>query len=191
MRRALPAFLAVLLFVPQLPARTNRDWNNVKKLHPGTQVEIFLWRGDRLDGEVETVSDTGLRLAIDDYAGPRVGPSRDVDRTAIRSIVRVRHHNWPDAHKWLLSGALAGGAIGVTTGAITDVKNHDHQSRWFTDGFAGTALGFAASCGALFVILSVETAKNIHGSATRFVYEDDSNLPPNSGRQRAVPNRFK
>ena len=59
MRRMLVTGLISLLLVPTLPARSKRDWDNVKKLKAGAAVEVSLWTGENLSGEVEGVSDTG------------------------------------------------------------------------------------------------------------------------------------
>jgi hypothetical protein len=59
MRRMLVAMLISLLLIPTLPARSKREWENVKKLKAGAAVEVSLWTGENLSGEVEGVSDTG------------------------------------------------------------------------------------------------------------------------------------
>ncbi|HMD37981.1 MAG TPA: hypothetical protein VKH15_01790, partial [Candidatus Acidoferrum sp.] len=62
MRQTLTALLILLLLAPELPARTNRGWEDVKKLKPGVSVEVWLWSGEDLWGEIDEVSDTGLRI---------------------------------------------------------------------------------------------------------------------------------
>jgi hypothetical protein len=176
MRQALTALLVVLLFVPHLPAKTNHDWDNVKKLHPGTAVEIFLWRAERLDGEIEGVGDAGLQLDSTDFGGARVGALRNLDRTEIRKIVRLHHSNRPpNSHQWLLIGPVAGGAIGATAGAITDARSGHANAHGLTDGFGGVMLGFVAVLVTLTVVDTVVMVRDLHGHATRVVYEDTGN----------------
>lgn len=62
MRRTLIALLIALLLAPDLPARTNHDWDNVKMVKPGTTLEIQLKSGDHVYGELDQVSDSGLRI---------------------------------------------------------------------------------------------------------------------------------
>jgi hypothetical protein len=93
MRRTLTALLIVLLLVPDLPARTNHGWENVKKVKPGTPIQILLWTGDDVRGELDEVSDTGLRLYTADRTAPQTTRERDVDRKNIRrSRSRSRGH---------------------------------------------------------------------------------------------------
>src|ERR1700733_6548027 len=107
MRRMLVAVLVSLLLVPTLPARGNHDWENVKKLKPGAAVEVSLWTGENLSGEVESVSDTGMQIAaVGGNVDPRVGWLRDFDRASIRSVARVREHTLPNSKKWMIAGAL-------------------------------------------------------------------------------------
>ena len=190
MHRTLTALLIALLFVTELPARSSHDWDKVKRLHQGTSVEVFLWKGAELDGEIERVNDTGLRLAMVDYDSTRVGPMLGIDRTNIRKIVRVPHDSLPNPHKWMLIGA-GGGAIGVTTSAVTDLRTNDHEAHGLTGGLGGAGLGFFASIVALGVAGTVVTAKHIHGEITRIVYEDTANPPPDVERQGPRPNHVQ
>jgi hypothetical protein len=48
MRGTLAVLLTVLLFVLELPARTNRDWTKVETLKPGSAVLVMLWSGEDL-----------------------------------------------------------------------------------------------------------------------------------------------
>lgn len=141
MRRTVTALLIILLLAPDLPARNNRDWKSVKKLKPDTPVLIWLWTGEDLRGDIESVSDTGLRLALPDRTNSQVSWERTVDRSAVRKIIRLRDlPNLPDAHKWMVAGAVAGGAVGVTTGAISDAKN-GYQGGWVIGGLVGGLFG--------------------------------------------------
>lgn len=71
-------------------------------------------------------------------------------------------------------GAVAGGAIGVGTGAIGDAK-HGNNGRWLVDGFAGAVLGFFASCAVLAGVAVVHAAQLPRH--TKVIYEDN-NPPP-------------
>ena len=170
MRRLLVTVLVSLLLVPALPARSKLDWENVKKLKPGAAVEVSLWTGENLRGEVEGVSDTGMQIAaVGGNIDPRVGWLRDFARGNIRSVARIREHSLPNSKKWMIAGALAGGAIGVTQGAARDAE-HGNNGRWIVGGFAGAVIGFAASCAALGVVAVVDTTRGIH--RREIVYED-------------------
>jgi len=176
MRRMLVPVLISLLLVPTLPARSKRDWENVKKLKTGAAVEVSLWTGESLSGEVEGVSDTGMQIAaVGGNINPRVGWLRDFDRGNIRSVARWREHNLPSSKRWLIAGTLAGGAIGVTQGAVRDAE-HGNNGRWIVGGFAGAVLGFVASCAALGVVAVVDTTRGLH--RREIVYEDQGHHLP-------------
>jgi hypothetical protein len=170
-RRTLVVLLAVLLFSPQLPARTNHDWANVEKLNPGTEIRVLLWSGVTLNGRVYDITDAGFHLAW--YPPPQPGESwlRQIDRTAIRKIASEREPNLPDPGKWMAVGAVAGGLVGVATGGI----NRNGQSY---NGFTG-ALG-GAGMGAL-VALPVAAVVGLHRSIhhRKVVYEDQHAPPAN------------
>lgn len=176
MRRMLVAVLVSLLLIPTLPARSKRDWENVKKLKIGAAVEVSLWTGENLSGEVEGVSDTGMQVAaVGGNIDPRVGWLRDFDRGNIRSVARVREHSLPDSKKWMIAGTLAGGAVGVTTGAVRDVE-HGNNGRWIVGGFAGAVIGFGVSCAALGAVALVDTTRGLH--RREIVYEDQGHQSP-------------
>jgi hypothetical protein len=176
MRRMLVAVLVSLLLIPALPARGKRDWENVKKLKAGAAVEVSLWTGESLSGEVEGVSDTGMQIAaVGGNIDPRVGWLRDFDRASIRSVARVQEHSLPNSKKWMIAGALAGGAVGVTQGAVRDAE-HGNNGRWIVGGFAGAVLGFVASCAAVGVVGIVDVSRGIH--RREIVYEDQGHHLP-------------
>jgi len=176
MRRTLATLLIILLLAPELPARSNRDWENVKKLKPGTTVEILLWSGQYLNGEVDAVTDVGLQLAPP--GRHQAGSLHEVDRTTIRRIVRLRHPYLPDSRRWMLTGALAGGAVGVTAGGVADIR-HGGNYHWFEGALGGAGLGFLVACAALAAIATVDVARL--ADRHKVVYEDKSNHRPHSG----------
>jgi hypothetical protein len=170
MRRIVITVLVSLLLVPTLPARSKRDWENVKKLKIGAAVEVSLWTGENLSGEVEGVSNTGMQVAaVGGNIDPRVGWLRDFDRGNIRSVARWREHSLPNSKKWMIAGTLAGGAVGVTTGAVRDAE-HGNNGRWIVGGFAGAVIGFGVSCAVLGTVALVDTTRGIH--RREIVYED-------------------
>jgi outer membrane lipoprotein SlyB len=175
MRRTLATLLIVLLFAPELPARSNRDWENVKKLKHGTSVQILLWSGENLSGEIDAVSDAGLRLSIPDRSVRGASWLREADRASIRMIVRVRHHHLPDPHRWMRVGTVAGTAIGATAGAVADVKQGDNY-HWLEGAFGGALAGFAVSDMALGAVAIVDSARTLSGR--KVVYEDTGNHTP-------------
>lgn len=177
MRRTLTALLIVLLLGPELPARSNHDWENVKKLRPGTPIEILLWSGENFRGNVAGVSDTGLQLATARSTGPGVGRLQQFDRTSIRRIVLIRQLKLPDSKRWMIAGAVAGGAIGLTAGAVTDVKQGGNY-HWFEGALGGAGMGFFVSCAALAATGVVGAARGLQ--PRKVVYEDKSIHPPHS-----------
>jgi hypothetical protein len=185
MRRTLTALLIVLLLAPELPARSNRDWEDVKKLRPGTLLEIWLWSGENLSGEIGEVSDAGLRVVIVNRAHSRFGPLREVDRGTIRRIASFQNPHLPNPGRWMLTGALAGGAIGLTAGVVSDAK-HGGNYHWFEGALGGAGLGFFASCAALGAVGFVALARGLH--RRKVVYEDKGNQLPHHNREGTMPN---
>jgi hypothetical protein len=178
MRRTLTAVLVVLMFVPTLPARNNNDWQNAEKLKRGTTVEVLLSSGENIRGEVADVSDTGMQIATEGgNTDPRVGWLRDVDRASVRRIVRIRQSKFPDSRRWMIAGAVAGGAVGVTTGAVQDAE-HGNNGRWILGGFAGAVGGFFVACVALAAVATVQVAQR--PTHRQVVYENASAQAPRS-----------
>ncbi|HKN59775.1 MAG TPA: hypothetical protein VJW93_01260 [Candidatus Acidoferrales bacterium] len=176
MRRTLTALLIVLLLAPEVPARGNRGWQNVKKLKPDTPVLISLWSGENLRGLIDNVSDTGLRLAVPDRTNSQVSWERTVDRATIHKIVRLRDlPNLPDRHKWMVAGAVAGATLGVTTGAISDAKE-GYQGGWIIGGLAGGLFGaMAGNVAAGLVGIGEATPALLR--RRKVVYEDSGPRP--------------
>jgi hypothetical protein len=177
MRRTLTALLIVLLLVPDLPARTNDSWETVKKLNPGTPIQILLWTGDDVSGELDEVSDAGLRLYTADRTAAQTTWERDVDRKNIRRIAVIRHENLPHSGHWMRVGALTGAAVGAAAGGIQDARQ-GNNGRWILGGLAGALLGFSASCA---VLVAVDTAKLAQGPRhNKVIYEAKEAPPPPS-----------
>jgi len=172
MRRTLTAVLIVLLIASELPARNNHNWENVKNLKRGTNVRVLLWSGEEHSGAVDAVSNVGLQLATVGSNGPGVGWLLDIDRTRIRKIVSIRKSNLPDPKRWMIRSVVAGGAIGLTAEAASDIK-HGENYNWFEGALFGAGLGFLASCAAFLAVGTVELAKDVRGE--KVVYEDKGN----------------
>jgi hypothetical protein len=130
MRRTLAVLLTVLLFVLELPARTNRDWTKVETLKPGSAVLVMLWSGEDLTGRFSSATNSALVLTLTGT----IGSPRTIDRANIRRVVRIRRPSLPDPGKWMIVGAVAGGAIGATSGAIRDANHHQNNGGWFIGG---------------------------------------------------------
>jgi hypothetical protein len=185
LRRILAALMILLLLAPELPARASRnsDWDKVKKLQSGAYVEILLLSGENLSGNVEDVTDATLQIVTSgrgSYASPSSpGGStswlRELDRAGIRRIVTIRRPYLPDSRKWMVSGAVAGGAIGLTAGAVQDAQ-HGGNYHWFEGAAGGAVLGFAVSVAALGAVLAVSTARGPHHR--KIIYENNSNAAP-------------
>ena len=168
MRRTLTALLILLLLAPDLPARTNRNWEEAKKLKPGTSVEVWLWSGEDLWGEIDEVSDTGLRVIMVNRTHTRLGP-RQVDRGTIRRIAIFLRPHLPDPERWMLTGALAGGTIGLTAGVVADAR-HGGNYHWFEGALGGAGLGFVVTCAALAAVGIADSARGLQ--RRKVVYED-------------------
>jgi hypothetical protein len=168
MRRTLTVLivipLLVVLFVTDLPARNNTDWNNVKRLKRGAPVEILLWSGENLRGKIDEVSDAGVQLAMIDRSNPQLGIQHQFERTSIRRIVTVRQLNLPDSKRWIVTGTVAGGGIGLVGGAIG---------------------GLLISCVALAAVGGVDMARA--KQREKVVYEDTSKTPQTGELSGAAP----
>lgn len=177
MRQTISVLLAILLLAPDLPATTNHDWNQVRKIKADTRVTILLWNGERLTGYVEFVDDSGLHLNEEGWRpASQNNQPRQLNREAIRKIVRLPHEHLPNPEKWMAIGTIAGAGAGVTAGAISDVR-HGSNGRWFVDGFAGAGLGILGSC---MVLVGVGVGATAHRVLNhKIIYEASSplNLP--------------
>jgi len=170
MRYAIAILLVTLSgFAPALSAKDKSDWVNVQKLQPGTPVLLLLSSGEQLHGTLDVVENAGLRLTMLNRTNNSIGPSRQVDRTSIRKLVRFRRPKLMDSGFWILAGTMAGGAIGATSGAIYDGTHHDNKTHWLSEGLGGTAIGFLASCAA---VAGADTFVLLFRHST-VVYEND------------------
>ena len=165
MQRVLIILLAILSFTPAVFAKSKYNWNHVEKLKPGTAILISLWNGRLINGSVDAVGPASLRI---DTADPDlgVGSLEELNQADIRRIVRIRP-NLPDPERWMLIGTLAGGGVGLTSGAIYDAAHHENY-HWFTGGLAGAGLGFFGSC----AILAGVGVVDLFRDHNRLVYED-------------------
>jgi len=191
MRRALTVLivipLLVVLFVTDLPARNNTDWNNVKRLKRGASVEILLWSGENLRGKIEEVSDAGVQLAMIDRSNPQLGIQYQFERTSIRRIVTVSQLNLPDSKRWIVTGTVAGGGIGLVGGAIADVT-HGANYHWLAGGFGGAIAGLLVSCVALAAVGGVDMARTKRREKVVYSADVPSKLPVKADSSSVVTN---
>jgi hypothetical protein len=192
MRRTLTVLivipLLVVLFVPDLPARNNTDWNNVKRLKRGASVEILLWSGENLRGKIDEVSDAGVQLTMMiDPGNPQLGIQYQFERTTIRRIVTVRQLDLPDPKRWIVTGTVAGGGIGFVGGAIADVT-HGTNYHWLTGGFGGAIAGLLVSCVAVAAVGGVDMARARQREKVVYSADVPSTLPAKAGSPAVVPN---
>jgi hypothetical protein len=159
--------LAVL--APELPARTNTDWDNVRRLKQGSAIEVLLNDGRYLRGSFLGASGLGLEISIVDSHDPQFGFTHDVDRGNIRRIFGVHGRHRPDAKRWMITGAVGGGVAGLVGGAVAD-GTHGTNYHWLEGGLGGALAGFFVSCVALAVADGVEATKG--SRRTTVVYED-------------------
>jgi len=183
MRRALMLLLIALTSAPNVPAKNIRNWENAKKLKPGTPVQVILWTGEQISGELDAVTDTDLRLYTSDRTAPQSQWQRSLNRPDIHRIVRYRQaSDLPNLHKWLAIGAGTGAVVGIGVGAARDAKA-GNSGRFLIGGLAGAALGFAASC----LVLAVATTAHMasHQGYAKLVYEDTPPPPATT-----IPQQF-
>src|SRR5260370_4427789 len=128
MRKLLGTLFAVLLFAPMVFARGSHGWERVEKLKPGTSVLISLWSGETVSGRIETVSPTALQLRTLDLEDIGIAQLQEFGRANIRSIIHLRRPNLPDPQRWMITGALVGGGVGLASGAIYDVAHHANST---------------------------------------------------------------
>jgi len=182
LRHRVIAFLILLpILAPELSsglaARNTTDWEQVKRLKQGSAIEVLLNDGRYLRGSFAGASDVGLEISIADSHDPQLSYTRDLDRISIRRIVRERRRHLPDTKRWMITGAVAGGAIGLAGGAIAD-GTHGTNYHWLEGGLGGALAGFFVSCVALAVADGVEATKG--SRRTKVIYEDTS---PNANSQ--------
>jgi hypothetical protein len=168
MRQVLATLFTVLLFAPAVFAAGNHDWEHVERLKPGTPVLISLWSGETFRGRVAAVDPTTLRLRTSDPEGVGIYQLQEFGRANIRRIIHIRRPNLPDPQRWMLAGAMIGGGVGLTSGAIYDVTHHENY-HWVTRGFGGAVLGFFGSC---VVLAGFGVVELFHHHST-LVYEGE------------------
>lgn len=157
MRHVLAATLALLLLCPGISAHNVHNWANVSKLKRGTPVWIVLHSGGNVTGRINSVTDSAVEIMIrdrDPYEPPRIDT---IDRTAVHSVMRMRGPRYvPDARRWMIVGAVAGGTAGIVSGAISDA-NSRNQGQWLVRGFAGSLAGASLGLVSAVVVLLAQT----------------------------------
>jgi hypothetical protein len=180
MGRILVSLLATLSLTVHLSARPAHDWGNLEKLKRGTPILVLLWTGENMSGRVDAVNGTGLRLTPFERMNGGIGSVHEVERTNIERISTIHQHRLPDPRRWMIVGTVAGGAIGVTAGAVSDA-NHSGPStwRWFTGGVAGAGFGFLGSVAALAGVGAFDIGSDI-AHPRKVLYEGirDHQAPP-------------
>jgi len=146
--RNVSALLVVISLAALSHARSAHDWRAVKRLSPDAPIVLLFWSGEQISGRIEAADDSGLRIIPFEWSN-RGRSVRAVERADIRRIWTIHRPRLPDPRRWVIIGTVAGGAIGATTGAVSDARQHTSNARWFTGGLAGAGLGFAASCAAM------------------------------------------
>jgi len=175
MRCILATLLAILMFTPELPARSSHDdWNKVMKLKSGTPVLISLWNGERLGGRIESVTDAGVELDDPDRSSAHGSWQRQIDRSSIQQIARTHEAHLPNPRKWMAIGAAGGAGTAITVGAITEPKA-TFSGKWLLDGFAGAVLGFIGSCVVVAIVSTGALVRNTHQN--RIIYESPGPPP--------------
>jgi len=162
MRRILVVGLVLLSFCGQSLAKDRQDWSRVEKLKPGAKVLVTLWTGEEIAGRVDSVGQGSLGIRT----SSSWKPLQRFARAEIQAIVHLRGPKLPDPDRWMRDGALIGGAVGVTSGAIQDATQ-GNNGRVLTHGLAGAGLGFFGSCAAMAGVGAVALVHH-----DRLVYEE-------------------
>ena len=144
MRCILVVGLILLSFCGQSLGQNRHDWSKVEKLKPGAKLLVTLWTGEKIEGRIDTVGKASLGLRT----SSSWKPFQRFARADIQTIVHLRGQKLPNPERWMRNGALIGGAVGVTSGAIQDATQ-SNSGRALTHGLAGAGVGFFASCAAL------------------------------------------
>jgi len=163
-----------LLFAENCP-REASNWENVKKLKPGTNVRVLLWSGQELSGAVDAMSAVGLRLATVGSNGPESAGSAISTARASGGLCAFAS---PTCHiqTRMIRSAVAGGAIGLTAGAVSDVNTA--KLPLVRSALGGADLGFFASCAAL-TASGLSTSRRQCGRKS--CVEDQGNNPVHYG----------
>lgn len=178
MRRTMTVLLIVLLLVPELPARSNNDWEKVKKLKPGTAVQILLWSGDNLRGRIDSVGDAGLHLTMADGSSSQTSRLSELDRISIRRIARIPPT--PPAGSQALDAHRGRGRRRNWVDGRNGCGPEPRRPLPLARRVGGAGMGFLASCMALAVVGSVEVGRGLR--RRKVVYEDEVHHPPNGKR---------
>src|SRR5271154_2886771 len=181
MHRLIAVLIMLPILAPELSsglaARNTADWDKVKRLKQGSAIELLLHDGTYLHATFYSATDSGLEVSVADRSDPQFSFTHEVERTSVRRIVQVRVRQLPEAKRWMITGALAGGGVGLVGGAIAD-GTHGTNYHWLEGGLGGALAGFFVSCVALAVADGVEATKG--NRRTSVVYEDTS---PNANSQ--------
>lgn len=138
--------LAVALVVSSLCSQafaSKHDWERVKRLKHGTSIYVILDKGQPVSGRYAGADDRRLRVATI-YPWDN-GVPEEIARENVRRIVHFRHRILPDPGAMIAGGIVIGGAAGLTTGAVSDVRNGTN-GRWLIDGLGGAGAGFFGAC---------------------------------------------
>ena len=164
-RRVFAVVLAVLFFVPELPAKDKSDWNKVEQMKNGAEVRVVLWSGKQFVGEFKSADERMLTVAVFPNPDERIGSLRKFKRETVRVVYRapLSPH---DPGKVMVTGARIGGATGAIVGAATS------GSAWplgaFSCGLVGAAAGgIVAGVGGAIRALSHGRPKTIYESTHR------------------------
>jgi hypothetical protein len=130
MHRLIVVLILLPVLAPELSsgleARNTTDWDQVKRLKPGSAIEVLLNDGRYLRGSFLSASDVGLEISIVDSQDPQFSFTHDLDRTNIRRVVQVHGRHLPDAKRWMITAAVGGGLIGLAGGTIADgLQRHE------------------------------------------------------------------
>ena len=165
MRRMHYVFLSAVLFVPSLCAKSKHDWQKVVNLKPNTPVEVRLWRGEIVSGQIQSATDTELQIFAADNTGLRANRAVTIERAAIHRVTRLANYpRLPSVHKCLLIGT----AVGFVFGIIGDAANPAQRPLGLLVGpLAGALFGLLGCGGALAVDVPIALSRH-----RELVYED-------------------
>lgn len=191
MHRLIAVLIMLPILAPELSsglaARNTADWDKVKRLKQGSAIEVLLHDGTYLHATFYSAIDSGLEISVADRSDPQFSFTHEVERSSVRRIVQVRVRQLPDAKRWMITGALAGGGVGLVGGAIADVT-HGTNYHWLTGGFGGAIAGLLVSCVAVAAVGGVDMARARQREKVVYSADVPSTLPAKAGSPAVVPN---
>jgi hypothetical protein len=137
--RTFVSLLLVIVFIVTSTAAQSGDWAAVEGLAPGTDISLRTTRGQKLQGELDSVAPDRLVIWSQerDFPGAKI-VRRELPRGDVKRI-RLNHRVGS-----MLAGAAIGIGVGVGMGAAIDTQSRSNEDRGIASvvfGLLGAAIG--------------------------------------------------